>query len=89
MRVALICKDKPGALVTRTENRDAHLRYLKETGVVEQAGPLLNEVGEMVGSLLVLDVENIVAAREWAANDPYAKAGLFADVFISEWKKVI
>ncbi|MFT4150738.1 MAG: YciI family protein [Paracoccaceae bacterium] len=89
MRIALICKDKPGALVIRAENRDAHLRYLKETGVVETAGPFLNEAGEMCGSLLVLDVENLAAAREWAANDPYARAGLFADVFISEWKKVI
>ena len=28
-------------------------------------------------------------ARDWAANDPYAKAGLFQSVDIREWKKVI
>jgi uncharacterized protein YciI len=89
MRVALICKDKPGSLVKRAENRDAHLRYIRESGVVEQAGPFLNEFGEMIGSLVILDVENVVAAQEWAAQDPYARAGLFADVYIQEWKKVI
>ena len=29
------------------------------------------------------------AARSWAENDPYAKAGLFETVVLSEWKKVV
>mgnify|MGYP001115287352 CR=1 FL=1 len=89
MRVAVITTDKPGALQIRLDTRDAHLAYLKETGVVEMAGPFLDEAGTMCGSLLVLDVADLSAARDWAKNDPYAKAGLFADVRIQEWKKVI
>ncbi len=89
MRVALICRDKPDHLHVRQENRAAHLAYLNETGVVEMAGPFLNEAGQMTGSLLVLSVETLSQAREWAASDPYAKAGLFESVTISEWKKVI
>lgn len=88
MRVALICIDKPNALEIRLANRAAHLDYLKETGVVEMAGPFLD--GEaMVGSLLVLEVETLEQAQAWAAGDPYAKAGLFASVDIRAWKKVI
>jgi len=34
----------------------------------------------MIGSLVILDVADKAAAQEWADNDPYAKAGLFADV---------
>lgn len=89
MRVALICRDKIGALQTRLDNRTAHLDYIAATGVVEMAGPLLSETGEMVGSLVILEVETLEAAQTWAANDPYANAGLFADVQISAWKKVI
>ncbi|MEH7827719.1 YciI family protein [Gemmobacter denitrificans] len=89
MRVALICKDKPGALQTRLDNRPAHLDYINTTGVVEMAGPLLAEDGSMAGSLVILSVDDLQAARDWAANDPYAKAGLFAGVEIIEWKKVI
>lgn len=89
MRVALICKDKPNALPIRLENRTAHLEHIRSSGVVEMAGPFLNEAGEMTGSLVVLDVETLAAAQEWAANDPYAKAGLFESVVISEWKKVV
>ena len=89
MRVALICIDKPGHLHIRQENRPAHLEHINTSGVVEMAGPFLSETGEMVGSLVILNVEDLAAARKWADNDPYAKAGLFQSVDIREWKKVI
>lgn len=89
MLIALIARDKPGALQTRLDNRAAHLAYIEETGVVAQAGPLLDADGEMIGSLIVLDVEDRSAADAWAAGDPYAKAGLFASVELITWKKVI
>jgi uncharacterized protein YciI len=89
MLIALIAHDKPGALALRMENRQAHLAYIEETGVVAQAGPLLDAQGQMAGSLVVLDVPDMAAAETWAANDPYAKAGLFADVQLHAWKRVI
>ena len=89
MRVALICLDRPGALQTRVDTRAAHLAYVAATGVVELAGPFLDEAGQMTGSLIVVSVETLQAARDWADADPYAKAGLFGSVSIREWKKVI
>ena len=89
MLIALIARDKTGALEIRKANREAHLAYIKETGVVSQAGPLLSDAGEMCGSLIVLDVEDISAAQSWADNDPYANAGLFENVELIAWNKVI
>lgn len=89
MLYALICRDKPRHLETRKANREAHLAYIEETGVVAQAGPFLDENGGMCGSLVILDVDTLDAARTWAENDPYAKAGLFENVTIQAWKKVI
>jgi len=89
MLIALIARDKPGALNIRKANREAHLAYIKETGVVTQAGPLLDDAGEMIGSLVVLEVEDTAAAQAWADSDPYAKAGLFDSVELIPWKKVI
>ena len=89
MRFALMTKDKAGALQTRLDNREAHLAYIAETGVVEMAGPVLDDDGQMCGSLIVLEVEDLAAAQAWAANDPYAKAGLFESVTLRAWKKVI
>ena len=89
MLYALICDDKPGALDIRKATREAHLDYIKTTGVVAQAGPLLDAAGEMAGSLVILDVPDLAAAEAWAANDPYAAAGLFSAVAIRPWKRVI
>lgn len=89
MYVALIARDKPGALEIRKANRADHLAYIEATGIVAQAGPLLDDAGEMCGSLVILDVADMAAAEGWAAGDPYAKAGLFSGVELIEWKKVI
>ena len=89
MLFALIARDKPGAIETRRATRDAHLAYVERTGCVAQGGALLDEAGEMAGSLIILDVPDIDAARDWAAKDPYAEAGLFESVTIQPWKKVI
>jgi len=88
MRIALICIDKPGHLQTRLDNRAAHLAHIEASGVVEMAGPFLND-GQMTGSLVVLNVDTLEQAQAWAAADPYGKAGLFESVMISEWKKVV
>ena len=89
MLIALMANDKSGALQTRKDNRDAHLAYIAETGVVAQAGPLLDGDGQMAGSLVILDVEDMKAAESWASNDPYALAGLFETVTLTQWNKVI
>jgi len=85
---ALICTDKADHEALRKANREAHLAYLDTSGVTLMAGPFL-EGGAMTGSLVVIEAADKAAAQEWAANDPYAKAGLFAKVRIEEWKKVI
>ena len=89
MLVALMARDKPQSLDIRQANRAAHLDYIEATGVVSMAGPFLDENGSMTGSLVILDVADMDAARSWAENDPYAKAGLFETVVLSEWKKVV
>ena len=89
MYVVLIARDHPDSLKTRLANREAHLRYLDETGKVFTAGPLLGAGGQPEGSLLILDVDDMDEAREWAANDPYALAGLFREVTLQAWKRVV
>ncbi|MEM6467336.1 MAG: YciI family protein [Pseudomonadota bacterium] len=89
MLIALIARDKPGALQTRLDNRDAHVAYLKANDIVSQAGPLLDDAGNMCGSLIVLDVEDMAAAEAFRAGDPYGHAGLFESVELIPWNKVI
>jgi len=89
MLIALIARDKAGALQLRKDTREQHVAYLKGSGAVFQAGPLLDDAGEMCGSLIILDVEDMAAAQAWADGDPYAIAGLFDSVELIAWNKVI
>ena len=86
---ALICTDRPGHLEVRKANRDAHLAYLKADPHVVQAGPFVNAAGEMSGSLIIFDTEDRAHVETFAEGDPYAEAGLFEDVRIETWNRVI
>ncbi|WP_134724455.1 YciI family protein [Paracoccus luteus] len=85
---AVICRDKPGALQTRLDNRPAHLAHLKDSDCVRMAGPLVED-GEMRGSLIVLECDDAAAAQAWADADPYRAAGLFRSAEVIAWNKVI
>ena len=89
MRIVLVTHDKPYHLHIRKENREAHLAYIKNSGVVEMAGPFLDTDEKMCGSLIILDVNDIAAAKAWVENDPYNKAGLFETSTLKIWEKVI
>ena len=91
MYFALICTDKPGHLQVRMDTRPAHVDFLNglnAKGALKLAGPTLDADGKPNGSLVILETESIEAARAIAADDPYAKAGLFADVAVRPWNWV-
>jgi uncharacterized protein len=88
MIFVLNCKDKLGHLQVRLDNRPAHVAYLNElnaAGVLKFAGPFLNDAGKPCGSLVAVEAADMAAVNAIAANDPYAKAGLFESVEVQPW----
>lgn len=85
---AVICRDKPGRLDTRLTTREAHLAWLNGSGRVQVAGPFIQD-GQPCGSLLIIEADDLEAAKAWVADDPYAAAGLFQSVEVIEWRKAI
>ncbi len=87
MLYAVICTDKPNGLALRQANRPEHLDYLEGLGnALVHAGPFLDPVdGTMNGSLIVVEAASLEAARQIVAEDPFARAGLFAVVEIRPW----
>ena len=86
----ILCKDKPGCLQLRLDNRDAHLAVVKALGDrLFAAGPLLNGNDEMIGSVLIIDFDDDAAAEAFCEQDPYAKAGLFEQVTVTRWRKTL
>lgn len=86
----ILCRDKPGHLQTRLDNREAHLAVVNSLGdKLFAAGPLLNSQNEMVGSVLIIDFDSDESAETFCANDPYAQAGLFEEMTITRWRKTL
>jgi uncharacterized protein YciI len=81
--------DKPASLALRLATRPTHLAYLQtyESKIV-QAGPVLDTEGRPCGSLLIIEVGDRAEADGFAAEDPYAKAGLFESTVIRPYRIV-
>jgi uncharacterized protein YciI len=87
MQFIIQCEDIPGGLDLRMATRPAHRDYLQaQDAHLLGAGPFLDDQDQMVGSLLIVDFPSEAEARTFAANDPYAKAGLFASTSIRRWR---
>jgi uncharacterized protein YciI len=86
---AITCKDKPGALETRLATRPVHLDYLKASTGLKLAGALLGDDGNPVGSLLIVEADDLAAAQAQADNDPFTLAGVFESVEVRAWRVAI
>lgn len=87
---ALFCVDKPQSLALRLATREAHLAYAG--GFRDQmklGGPLLDDNGEMAGSMMIVDMADRAAAEAFSAGDPYTQAGLWARVDIKAFKATL
>lgn len=85
----LTCIDKPGALQTRLDNREAHLAYVRASAAAKLGGPFLDDAGGMAGSMLIIEADDLAAAQAFAKDDPYAKAGLFQSVDVRAFRVTV
>jgi uncharacterized protein YciI len=90
--------DVPGSLQRRLDARPAHLARLtalKDAGRLLLAGPFpaidAIDPGEagFSGSLIVAEFDDLAAAQAWADADPYVEAGVYAQVRVRPFKKVL
>lgn len=98
MWYAIISEDIENSLEKRGLARPAHLdrlNKLKEAGRLLIAGPHPaidnNEPGEagFTGSLVVAEFKSLVDAQSWADADPYVAAGVYRQVTVKPFKKVL
>jgi hypothetical protein len=90
MLYILICKDKPeDGLARRMETRPDHLAYLDSLGEkLRIAGAMLSgDAKQPHASVLVIEAGSMGEARAIADADPYAKAGVFAEVEIHPFRQ--
>jgi uncharacterized protein YciI len=73
------------------EIRPDHLAYLESLGPkLRVGGALLSEdAKEPRGSVIIVEAGGLDEAKAIAAADPYAKAGVFADVEIHPFRQAV
>ncbi len=82
--------DRPGALDVRMAARPAHLAYVAaHPGMVKLGGPFLDELGEMSGSMMIVEAHDLTAAQAFHAADPYRLAGLFEHSEVRPWRVTV
>ena len=98
MYYAIISEDIDNSLEKRLAARPDHLARLEELkaqGLLLIAGPHpaidSDNPGEagFSGSLVVAEFDSLDAAQEWADQDPYVSAGVYANVKVKPLKKVL
>ncbi len=94
---AIISEDVEDSLEKRMSARPDHLKRLQalqDEGRLVLAGPHpavdSDNPGDagFTGSLVVAEFDNLEAAQQWADNDPYNDAGVYAKVTVKPFKKV-
>jgi len=98
MLYAIISEDVDNSLSRRLEARPAHLERLntlQQQGRLILAGPHpaidSNDPGDsgFTGSLVVAEFTDLEQAQHWADADPYIAAGVYANVIVKPFKKVL
>ncbi len=98
MYYAIISEDIENSLEKRLAARPDHLarlQELNEQGRLLIAGPHPAIDSEdpgsagFTGSLVVAEFPSLEEAQNWADQDPYIKAGVYAKVTVKPYKKVL
>jgi uncharacterized protein YciI len=80
--------DQPGAGALRQKFREAHEAYFtKHASMVMARGPLVTDDGEQpIGSVLLLDVPDMDAARAFMEQEPFYSNGVYKDINFHRWR---
>ncbi len=98
MLYAIFSEDVDNSLPLRMKARPAHLerlQKLKDEGRLVLAGPCpaidSNDPGEagFTGSLVIAEFASLNEAQAWADADPYIEAGVYQQVIVKPFKKVL
>ncbi len=98
MWYAIVGTDNADSLERRTSVRPAHLERLhalRDQGRLLLAGPFPAIDAEdpgpagFSGSLIVAEFDDLAAARAWADADPYVSAGVYREVSVRPFRKVL
>lgn len=86
MEYFVYCRDNPDTEALRLELLEAHWSFMdRYADAMIARGPTLAADGTATGSMHAADLPDAEAARAFAYDEPYYKAGVFGDVLVRRW----
>ncbi|MEJ2608938.1 MAG: YciI family protein [Candidatus Thiodiazotropha sp.] len=98
MLYAFIAEDHEESLEQRLKSRPEHIQRLKDLqsqGRLLLAGPHPAIDAEdpgpagFTGSLIIAEFDSLESAKNWANEEPYLKAGVYAQVTVKPFNKAL
>lgn len=77
------------ALERRMTARPSHLdkaKAMKAAGEIIIGGAIINDEGQMIGSSVIIEMENRAAIDKWLAEEPYVTGKVWDKIMIQEFK---
>ncbi|SPY32829.1 YciI-like domain protein [Pasteurella canis] len=97
MYYVIFAQDKPNTLTQRLAVRDKHLARLTQLQaedrlLVAGPNPAIDDENPgdagFTGSTVIAKFASLEDAKQWASQDPYIEAGVYAEVTVKPFKRV-
>jgi len=94
MQFLVVAKDgtDEGALERRKRTRPTHLESIQplvDHGNVLVGGAILNDTGDMIGSLLLVEFPDRADLDAWLAADPYVTDGVWREIEVTPFRSAV
>ena len=85
------CRNKPDMDALRAEHLEAHWAFMDQydSRMVARGPTLATDGTTPTGSMHIVELENEDEARAFTHDEPYARAGVFADITIRRWTNAL
>jgi len=89
MKFMVVARDYPGALERRMSVREKHLegiRAMIDDGRLISGGAFLDDNGQIIGSICIVDMPSRADVEAWIAADPYTANKVWGEIEIRDVK---
>lgn len=84
-------RDRPGSVALRTELVERHWSYMDGFGaeLIARGPTLADDLDTPTGSVHIVDLPDVAAARAFAFDEPNYQAGVYRDVLLRRWRNML
>lgn len=84
-------RDRPGSGPLRDELLEAHWSYMDgfAAGMIARGPTLADDMDTATGSVHILDLPDVAAARAFVFDEPNYQAGVYRDVLLRRWRNTL